>query len=431
MGLIDKAIKKTEEKEERPAQKEISPEPGRKRGTFVALAALLMVSVLLTGGYFYVTKQNQEPPRKMARRAESARERLQRQKTETSGQRQDTSTTAGIAEQTETTPAGALTQSAATQQEQKDLNMPPDQAQISSIPQAASPFTDHESEISNVKEELEGGEAAAPESSEPPLSPTLDQEEKTLLGRYLPEGDREDVAGLTQEETFWPETQEFPEEDYRPSYVTDFGEQAPLTVKDTSALRAQKYFDKGTVYQKDGSYEKAIESYTKALTFNPDHLQARVNLATAYLQTGRFKEAEQELVYLYALKPNDCVVLYNFGLLLYNTGELFSAETKLKRLLELDPLHLEAHLLLGSVYEEKRDINQALKLYMKAYRINSADPGVLYRLGRVCDIKGELAEAVKYYRSFLNAPREKERGLTIAVRDRLNYLVSQKEGKDE
>jgi len=427
VGLIDKAINKTEEKEEKPGQKEMPPKPGRKKGMVAALGALLVLAVLLTGGYFYLTKQDQEPPRKMARRATGAREKLQREKTDKPGQKQDTSATVALAEQTETTPQGALARSTATQDKENKLELLPGQRQISSIPQATAPVKDLKNEISDIKEESETGEAATPESSEPLLSLTLDEEEKALPGPYPPEGGRDEVAASTHEETFWPETQELPQEEFRPSYVPELQEQAQLTVKDTSASRAQKYFDKGAAYQKDGKYEKAIESYTRALTFNPGHLQAQVNLAIAYLQTGRFKEAEQELIYLYALKPNDCVILYNFGLLLYNTGELFSAETKLKRLLELDPLHLEAHFLLGSVYEEKRDINQALKLYMKAHRINSADPGVLYRLGRVWDIKGELAEAVKYYRSFLNTPGEKERGLTLAVRDRLSYLVSQKE----
>ncbi|NIM05147.1 MAG: tetratricopeptide repeat protein, partial [Armatimonadetes bacterium] len=70
-------------------------------------------------------------------------------------------------------------------------------------------------------------------------------------------------------------------------------------------------------------------------SLNPDHPEANMNLAVAYLQAGRLKEAEQILVYLYASKPKDCEVLYNFGLLLYQSGELASAESKLERLLEI------------------------------------------------------------------------------------------------
>jgi tetratricopeptide (TPR) repeat protein len=90
---------------------------------------------------------------------------------------------------------------------------------------------------------------------------------------------------------------------------------------------------------------------------------------------------------------------------------------------------LEATLLLASIYEEWGEGNQALDYCMRAYRINSTDPRVLYRLGRTWDMAGEPAEAAKYYRLFLNAGSEREEGLKSTVRDRLNYLVSQQGGE--
>lgn len=174
---------------------------------------------------------------------------------------------------------------------------------------------------------------------------------------------------------------------------------------------------------------QAIDSYRKALTFNPDHLPAHMNLATAYLQMGRFKEAELELIYLYALRPKDPLILFNLGLLLYRTGDFASAETKLKKLLEVDRFHLEANLLLANIYLEKKESDQAHEFSMKAYQINSADPRVVYQLGRSWDLAGDQEKAVKYYRLFLNIRAPKESQLELAVRDRLNYLVSQEEKK--
>jgi len=164
-----------------------------------------------------------------------------------------------------------------------------------------------------------------------------------------------------------------------------------------------------------------------ALNYNPDHLQANMNLATAYLQTGRFKQAEQILVYLYASRPKDSKVLYNFGVLLYQTGEHESAENKLKKLLEVDPFHLEANLLLATIYEEKGAIDKAMGACMKAHQINSTHPRVIYRLGRLSDLAGQTVKAITYYQQFLNCPSEKEPELELAVRYRLKYLAARRE----
>jgi Flp pilus assembly protein TadD/cell division septation protein DedD len=224
-----------------------------------------------------------------------------------------------------------------------------------------------------------------------------------------------------------------------------FSEEIPLTYgidseaevpKDKVAItgesdsRAQRYYNKGILYQKQLRFDLAVESYRKALSFNPDHQQARLNLATAYIQIGRLKEAERELTYLYAKNPDDPRILFNLGLLWHKFGDYVSAEAKLRRVLELDPFHLETNLLLASIYEEWGEKNLSLEYCTRAYRINSADPRVLYRLGRAWDMVNEPTEAVKYYRLFLNAPSGTEEGLKMAVRHRLDYLVSQQgEGK--
>ncbi len=195
-----------------------------------------------------------------------------------------------------------------------------------------------------------------------------------------------------------------------------------MQITQRSESRADKYYKKGLSYQRQDQLGQAIDAYRRALSLNPDHPEANMNLAIAYLQAGRLKEAEQILVYLYASKPKDCEVLYNFGLLLYQSGELASAESKLERLLEIDPFHLQANLLLAGIYEENGELDRAVQSCQKAYRINSADGQVLYRLGRVWDLAGEPDKAIEFYRLFLNTSSEKRDELELAVRDRLKYL---------
>jgi tetratricopeptide (TPR) repeat protein len=276
-----------------------------------------------------------------------------------------------------------------------------------------------------------------------PASPAEDPVQEEGLSVSENEGQIPAEVASGQEEGMLPEeygedetlslpTEELYSEETTPSYASNLEHewlQTAVEVTERSESRAERYYKKGASYQQQGKLSQAIESYREALTFNPDHLKAHINLATAYLQTSRLREAEQELVYLYALKPKDVTILYNFGLLLCQTGQYVSAEAKLRKLLELDPFHLEASLLLASIYEERGGINKAVELCMRAYQINSAHPRVLYRLGRAWDMVGDPAEAAKYYQLYLSTRSEKEGQLELVVRDRLNYLLSQKEEK--
>jgi Tfp pilus assembly protein PilF len=282
-----------------------------------------------------------------------------------------------------------------------------------------------------------------------PLPQPDEKPENTILPVELPE-DAQEVPELKN--TSLPTVTEkeselqFPEEDMTEETEVNLLDQAPdqeiipaqrsepaeimtqksFSVSDQSDSRAESYYKKGVAYQQEGELTKAMDSYRRALNFNPDHLQANMNLATAYLQAGRYKQAEQILVYLYASRPKDSKILYNFGVLLYQTGEFTSAENKLKKLLEMDPFHLEANLLLATIYEEKGETDQAIEACMRAYQINSAHPLVLYRLGRVWDLTGDPEKATMYYRQFMNCRSEKEPQLELAVRDRLKYLDARK-----
>lgn len=283
-----------------------------------------------------------------------------------------------------------------------------------------------------AKDETETLESLLEEPTEITTSSESEKQKETLTNTTPPEDKKKSFLENVSDKTFSLEQKKPPSEpkNLSPPPVFKMGlSQKPLTSTEKSIARAEKFFNKGNSYQQQGELNRAMDSYKRALSLNPDYEQAHLNLATVCLQLGKFKEAEQELVYLWALKPKDSKILFNFGLLLYQTGDHASAETKLKRLLEFDPYHLEGNLLLSSIYEEKGEWDQAIEHCMNAYRVNSNDPRVLYQLGRAFDLCGDEENAVKYYRLFLLTPLGNEEQLKSGVQERLSYLLSQKEGK--
>jgi tetratricopeptide (TPR) repeat protein len=472
VGLVTKAIDRVEETQPSSEQQGKSPPPRRKKKLLLAFTALLLIIISLGLVYMFLLKPSQEPPPKLTRRSLSARNRPSVPKTKPAEKTQPDqasaseeakelkSPTAGVSKE-ETSSSKRTTPSQGTKK--------PDQMMIPHKPETETSQEATTGPVPKTKTTKEIKEAPLAESE---AKPTPGPEEDSKIGEPPVK-----TAQISQQETETIESpeevaeavekfQEFPQEEMPPTpssqsrgddvdeqpEISDESPAAPweylplqpvipanleelksqwkqteLAVKERSHSRAERYFKKGTTYHLQGELNQAIRSYQEALAFDPDHLSAHTNLATAYLQTGRFKEAEQELVYLYAQKPKDTKVIFNFGLLLYRTGELASAEIKLKKLLELEPHHLEANLLLANIYEEKGEMGQALEHCIKAYQVNSSEPRVLYRLGRAWDMVGDPAKAISYYRLFLSAHGEKEHQWTWAVRDRLNYLVSQKE----
>jgi tetratricopeptide (TPR) repeat protein len=436
VGLITKTVEKVEKKETPPVQPEAPPEPDqgkrrpRKRALVIGVAAALVIVISLGIGYTFLLKPAPEPPAKTSRRSISARRKPAQPAAQSAEAKEGADVSTSDPAQQKGAPGPSSNEADAKDEQVVETaaasepateTLPADPEPSAKVSLGPTPGAQAEPQITASPAEEAGQE-------EEPVPPENEMQASTEAASgedqgMLPEEYMED-------ESISLPSDEFYSEETTPSYPSQPESEwmdAAVEVSERSESRAERYYKKGASYHQQGKLNRAIESYREALIFDPDHLNTHVNLASAYLQTSRFREAEKELVYLYARKPKDEGILYNFGLLLHQTGQYVSAEAKLRKLLELDPFHLEANLLLASIYEERGGISKAVELCMRAYQINSAHPRVLYRLGRAWDMMGDPAEAAKYYGLFLSTRSEKENELELAVRDRLNYLLSQKE----
>lgn len=68
---------------------------------------------------------------------------------------------------------------------------------------------------------------------------------------------------------------------------------------------AKEYFDEGYNYDEQGEYDKAIESYTKAIELNPDHFKTYFNRGIAYSKMGERKKATDDFEIAKKLNPDD------------------------------------------------------------------------------------------------------------------------------
>lgn len=169
-------------------------------------------------------------------------------------------------------------------------------------------------------------------------------------------------------------------------------------------LKAQKlnpedpliYNDFGLIYTDKEDYQLAIESFEKALAIKPDYAVARNNLGSVYLRLEQwdkaipiFKAVIGDVLYATPHFP-----LANLGWAYYNKGDYKTAESYLKKALEMQPDFSMAQLHMGRVYLATGRLNQARKTFEHLAESNPKNPFLLYEMGKTYRLLGDYNNAI-------------------------------------
>ncbi len=354
MGLITKAVDKVENTEEPAVIPEAPPPPeeptrkGKKR-LLLLMAPLALILVTSTLGYFLFLKPTPEAPPEATRRSIGVRKKMAGPPATPAKKIADSDAaeagTAGESEtpkqvsQESTLPrqpaqrAGAASKTGEKPSKSKAQvpvgetgnRSPGPQKQLESKPlpsETGGPLETLKT-TSGDQSPNEGAAAEDADDKRTTPAPHIEQSAEAVLGPLpkrvdLPDDAQEALeledAGLppataapaesgpqdpevdVTEEAGTQSFDEAPALEITPAQRSEPAEirtEKPLMVSDRSDSRAESYYKKGVSYQQEGELTKAIDSYRRALNFNPDHLQANMNLATAYLKAGRYKQAEK------------------------------------------------------------------------------------------------------------------------------------------
>jgi len=150
-------------------------------------------------------------------------------------------------------------------------------------------------------------------------------------------------------------------------------------------LKAEEVFDQGREYDWSGEPKKAMQMYRRALDIHPGYVDAHVHIGHALASMARFPEAEESYrraltlgrEQLGEIDPEDAWVnldtrpfmraLHGLGLELDSRREWQQALECFQELLRIDPKdHLGIRYLIGEVYHQLGDFNQARAWYQKA-----------------------------------------------------------------
>ena len=104
----------------------------------------------------------------------------------------------------------------------------------------------------------------------------------------------------------------------------------------------------GEAYDKAHQFDKAAETYQKAIALDPSDADLHNSLGSVLAQSNKIPEAQAEFQKSAQLNPaGSSRAYFNLGAVLYNTGKMDDAAAAFKKAVEIDPNYADAYALEG------------------------------------------------------------------------------------
>ena len=110
---------------------------------------------------------------------------------------------------------------------------------------------------------------------------------------------------------------------------------------------SREAFERAVAMMSDGKNDKAIELLTKVIERSPGVTAPYINIALAYMRTGKLEPAEQHLKTALGLVPDHPAACNEYGLLLRKGGRFKEAREIYEKALASFPDYLPVHRNLG------------------------------------------------------------------------------------
>ena len=150
-----------------------------------------------------------------------------------------------------------------------------------------------------------------------------------------------------------------------------------------------------------GDYESAVKLFTESINLKNQFLSAYLGLSDAYMQLGKFSQAEQVLLTAYELMPNNSSVLLELGVFYLSNGSYSQAVEYFELLALHAPNNYLAYLNISVSYYLNDEINKAILAVQKSLKIHKSADGFA-NLGTYYFIQRKFNEAVIAYEQMIS-----------------------------
>ncbi len=138
---------------------------------------------------------------------------------------------------------------------------------------------------------------------------------------------------------------------------------------------------KGTSYDHQRQYDRAIREFTKALEINPKYAVAYNNRGVVYTKKRQYGRDIRDFNKALEINPKYAEAYYNRGNHYYNQREYDRAIRDFTKAIEINPKYAVAYNNRGVVYRRKGQVDQAIRDFTKATEINPKYVEAYYNRG--------------------------------------------------
>lgn len=166
-------------------------------------------------------------------------------------------------------------------------------------------------------------------------------------------------------------------------------------------------FNLGVSYAELGDNEKAIECYQKALIIETGDFEAYFNMGIAYDNLNNKEKAIECYEKAIDIKPDFYQAYYNMGGTYSDLGEPEKTIEYCQQAIVIDPKRHEAYVNLGFAFIQIGKIAEAELLLIKGIQFGGTDKGSM-NLGHISLVQGKIEPALVLYRKSLEAHIKKD-----------------------
>lgn len=159
----------------------------------------------------------------------------------------------------------------------------------------------------------------------------------------------------------------------------------------------ETHYAAGRVFEQQGSPEKAIEQYRKAVAVNHKYTAAYARLGLMLSVAGQHEEAVDAFTQAVELKPGSAILQNNLGFEHLYLERWDDAERHLRQAVKLDPKLPQAHINLGLLLGR----TERYELALESFRRVLPEPDANYNLGLLHRAQGRFALASECFQRVL------------------------------
>ena len=150
----------------------------------------------------------------------------------------------------------------------------------------------------------------------------------------------------------------------------------------------------GSIYFAKKEYDKAVSAYKKGLQVDQNHPILNYNLAHVYEEIKNFPDAVRSYEVALKTRPGWLDAIRDFSELLIHCQETKQAQELVEQSIKLHPDDVELLCILGRIYLNQFDYDNATKTYRRAESLRQNDIGILVGLSKSLEKGMKIDEAM-------------------------------------